>query len=151
MGTFFRLLSAWANFSACYTLAEKKGWKFNVLYIFGSPFLFCQIYIYQLCKKSSKIKAIFRSSPPKIIGGYNFKAWTWVSITKWQSTLQMFTGIYRDSAGVFCNICREKPVIFTDCREIPADIAGFPCRYCRKNLNHPVNPCKHLQCRIKCS
>ena len=83
-GLFFRLLSAWANFSACDTLA-KKGWKFNVLYIFGSPFLFCQIYVYQLCKKSNKIKAIFRSSPPKIIGGYNFKTWTWVSITKWQS------------------------------------------------------------------
>ena len=48
------------------------------------------------------------------------------------STLQMFAGIYRDSAGVFCNICRENPVVFTDCREIPADIAGFPCRYCRK-------------------
>jgi hypothetical protein len=30
------------------------------------------------------------------------------------------------------NVYRENPVIFTDCREIPADIAGFPCRYCRK-------------------
>jgi len=28
----------------------------------------------------------------------------------------MFAGIYRDSAGVFCNICRENPVTFTDCR-----------------------------------
>ena len=36
-------------------------------------------------KKSSKIKAIFSSSPSKIIGGYNFKAWTWMSINKWQS------------------------------------------------------------------
>ena len=36
------------------------------------------------------------------------------------STLQMFAGIYRDSAGVFCNICRENPVIFT----------GFPCNFC---------------------
>jgi len=26
----------------------------------------------------------------------------------------MFAGIYRDSAGVYCNICRENPVIFTD-------------------------------------
>ena len=24
-------------------------------------------------------------------------------------TLQMFAGTYRDSAGVFCNICRENP------------------------------------------
>ena len=47
-------------------------------------------------------------------------------------TLQMFAGIYRDSAGVFCNICRENPVIFTD----------FPCRYCR---NPPQSPCKSLQ------
>ena len=29
--------------------------------------------------------------------------------------------------------------MFTDYREIPADIAEKP-------LNHPVNPCKHLQC-----
>ena len=36
-------------------------------------------------------------------------------------TLQMFAGIYRDSAGVFCNICRENPVIFTD----------FPCNIYR--------------------
>ena len=51
----------------------------------------------------------------------------------------MFTGVYRVIKGVFCNICRENPVIFTDCREIPADIAEKP-------LNHPVNPCKDLQC-----
>ena len=60
-------------------------------------------------------------------------------------TLQMFTGIYRDSAGVFCNICREKPVIFTDfpcnppaiCkyyRVFPADIAENPMQ----------SPCKSL-------
>ena len=55
-------------------------------FIFLVP-LFCFVkYMFTNCaKKSSKIKAIFRSSPPKIIGGYNFKAWTWVSITKWQS------------------------------------------------------------------
>jgi hypothetical protein len=69
-----------------------------------------------------------------------------------KSTLQMFTGIYRDSAGVFCNICRENPLIFTDfpcnspaiCkyyRVFPADIA-------KKKRRVPVNPCKHLQCRI---
>ena len=57
----------------------------------------------------------------------------------------MFTGIYRDSAGVFLNVCRENPVIFTDCREIAgkickyyrifhADIAENPCRV-------PVNIC----------
>ena len=38
-----------------------------------------------------------------------------------QGTLQMFAGIYRDSAGVFCNICRENLVIFTD----------FPCNIYR--------------------
>ena len=64
----------------------------------------------------------------------------------------MFTGIYRDSVGVFCNICRENPVIFTDfpcnppaiCkyyRVFPADIAENPHRV-------PVNPCKHLQCTL---
>ena len=52
--------------------------------------------------------------------------------------LQGFTGTLR---GGFCNICRENPVIFTDCREIPANIAGFPCTYCRKN---PQSPCKPL-------
>ena len=78
----------------------------------------------------------------------------------------MLTGVYR-TEGFFCNICRENPVIFTDYRKIPADIAGFPCRYCRfslqilqvfpayiadfpcrycrKTLNHPVNLCKYLQ------
>ena len=61
--------------------------------------------------------------------------------------LQAFTGTLR---GVFCKICRENSVIFTDCRGIagkickyyrvfPADIAWNPCRV-------PVNPCKHLQC-----
>ena len=42
------------------------------------------------------------------------------------------TGVYRVIKGFFYIICRENPVIFTDCREIPVDIAGFPCRYCRK-------------------
>ena len=46
-------------------------------------------------------------------------------------TLQMFTGNYRVLRADFCNIYRKNPVIFTDCREIPANIAGFPCRYCR--------------------
>ena len=36
------------------------------------------------------------------------------------TALQMFAGIYRDSAGVSCNICRENPAIFTD----------FPCNIC---------------------
>jgi hypothetical protein len=44
----------------------------------------------------------------------------------------LFTGVYRVINGFFCNICRENPVIFTVCRETPADIAGFPYRYCRK-------------------
>ena len=51
----------------------------------------------------------------------------------------MFTGVYRVIKGVFCNIYRENPVIFTDSKEILANIAENP-------LNHPVNPCKHLQC-----
>ena len=28
----------------------------------------------------------------------------------------MFTGVYWVIKGFFCNICRENPVIFTDCR-----------------------------------
>ena len=40
-------------------------------------------------------------------------------------TLQMFTGVYRVIKAFFCNICRENPVIFTDCREIPADVHIF--------------------------
>ena len=51
-----------------------------------------------------------------------------------QGTLQMFTGVYRVIKGLFYNICRENPVMFTDCREIPADIA-------EKALNTPVNIC----------
>ena len=42
-----------------------------------------------------------------------------VKVFNWH-TLQMFAGIYRDPAGVFCNICRENPVIFTD----------FRCNFC---------------------
>ena len=64
-------------------------------------------------------------------------------------TLQMFTGTLR---GFFCNICRENPVILTDCR----GIAGKICNYYRvfsvdieENPGRvPVNPCKHLQCRL---
>jgi hypothetical protein len=41
----------------------------------------------------------------------------------------MFTGVYSEIKVFFCNICKENPVIFTDCREIPADIVGFLCRY----------------------
>ena len=41
-------------------------------------------------------------------------------LTRCWHTLQMFAGNCRDSAGVFCNICRENPVIFT----------GFSCNFC---------------------
>ena len=41
------------------------------------------------------------------------------------TALQMFAGIYRDSAGVSCNICRENPVIFTGFSlQIPANICS---------------------------
>ena len=43
------------------------------------------------------------------------------------STMQMFAGNCRDSARVFCNKCRENPVIYTD----------FPCN---KNLKVPEKP-----------
>ena len=46
-------------------------------------------------------------------------------------TLQMFAGIYRDSAVVFCNICRENPVIFT----------GFPCNICKLYLQYTCHIC----------
>ena len=62
--------------------------------------------------------------------------WNWGNIghfrlTFLNYTLQMFAGIYRDSAGVFCNIYRENPVIFT----------GFPCNIYRlqKLQGKPVN------------
>ena len=42
-------------------------------------------------------------------------------INQFCSTLQMFAGMYKDPAGVFCNICRENPVIFT----------YFPCNIYR--------------------
>ena len=53
-------------------------------------------------------------------------------------TLQMFTGVYRMIKWLFSNIWREPCNIYR--------LQGNPCRYCRKNLNHPVNPCKYLQC-----
>ena len=57
--------------------------------------------------------------------------------------LQGFTGWLRGfsaiSAGKTCNICRDFPAICKYYRVFPADIA-------EKTLNHPVNPCKHLQC-----
>ena len=63
----------------------------------------------------------------------------------------MLAGNCKDSAGVFCNICRENPVIFTDfpCNSLaickydmvfPADIVENPRRV-------PAIPCKHLRCR----
>ena len=42
-------------------------------------------------------------------------------------------------AGKTCNICRYFPAICKYYRVFPADIA-------EDHLNHPVNPCKHLQC-----
>ena len=60
------------------------------------------------------------------------------------TTLQMFAGIYRDSAGVFCNIWRVNPVIITDfpCNSCNLILQDFLCRYCRKP---PQSPCKSLQ------
>ena len=57
----------------------------------------------------------------------------------------MFTGIYRDSAGFFYNICRENPVIFTD---FPCNLPAI-CKYYRvfsadiaeKPIKDPVNIC----------
>ena len=42
---------------------------------------------------------------------------TCVHQAKYQGALQMFTGVYRVILNFFCNICRENPEIFTDCRE----------------------------------
>jgi hypothetical protein len=50
-----------------------------------------------------------------------------ICIKKFTAALQMFTGVYRVIKEFFCNICRETPVIFTDCREI----AGKTCKYYR--------------------
>ena len=51
-------------------------------------------------------------------------------------------GFTRTLRGVFCNICRENPVSFIDCR----GIAGKIYKYYRV---FPVNPCKHLQCTLQ--
>ena len=65
----------------------------------------------------------------------------------------MFTGVYRVFNRFFCNIFRENPVIFTDCREIAGKICKyyrvFPADIAEKPIKDPVNPCKHLQCRLK--
>ena len=66
------------------------------------------------------------------------------------STLQMFTGIYRVIKEFFCNICRENPMITIG---FPCNLPAickyyrvFPADIAEKPLNHPVIPCKHLQC-----
>ena len=64
------------------------------------------------------------------------------------TTNQMFTAVYRVIKGFFCNICRENPAIFTDCREILYHHRVFPADISEKHLDHPVNPCKHLQCTL---
>jgi hypothetical protein len=51
----------------------------------------------------------------------------------------MFTGNYGVLRADFCNIYRENPVMFTDCREIPANTA-------ETRPKNPVISCKHLQC-----
>ena len=66
-------------------------------------------------------------------------------------TLQMFAGNCRDSAGGFCNICRENHVIY-----VYRFFLQFlqSCKYCRVSLQIlqktpcrvPAIPCKHLQC-----
>ena len=57
--------------------------------------------------------------------------------------LQGFTGWLRGFSAIYarktCNICRDFPAICKYYRVFPAD----------KPLNHPVNPCKHLQCSHK--
>ena len=40
------------------------------------------------------------------------------------------------------------PAIFTDCREILYHHRVFPADISEKHLDHPVNPCKHLQCTL---
>ena len=45
-------------------------------------------------------------------------------------------------AGKTCNICRDFPAICKYYRFFPADIAEKP-------PNHPVNTCKHLQCKSR--
>ena len=66
------------------------------------------------------------------------------------TTLQMFAGNCRDSAGVFCNICRENPVIYTDfpCNPCnPVNITGFSLQILQKTpCRVPAIPCKYLLC-----
>ena len=62
----------------------------------------------------------------------------------------MFAGNCRDSAGVFYNICRENPVMYTDvpckfCKSV--NITGFSLQILQKTPRRvPAIPCKHLQC-----
>ena len=53
----------------------------------------------------------------------------------------MFIGVYRVIKGVSCNIYWDFSAICKYYRIFPADIAEKP-------LNHPVNPCIHLQCNV---
>ena len=86
MGTFFSPFVCMSQLFCMLYISRKKRLKVQCTLYFWFPFFVLSNICFANCvKKSSKIKAIFRSSPPKIIGGYNFKAWTWVSITQWQS------------------------------------------------------------------
>jgi hypothetical protein len=62
-------------------------------------------------------------------------------------TLQMFTGIYRDSAGVFLHYLQGKPCNIYRFSMQSVNITGFSLQILQKNpCRVPVNPCKHLQC-----
>ena len=82
---------------------------------------------------------------PKLVNEKLFSIIHWLNIL---TTLPMFTGVYRVirvfsaiCAGKTCNICRDFLAICKYYRVFPADIAEKP-------LNHPINPCKHLQCMV---
>ena len=60
--------------------------------------------------------------------------------------------VCRDSAGGFCDICRENPVIYTyfpynPCN--PVNITGFSLQILQKTpCRVPAIPCKYLQCAV---
>ena len=132
-----------------------------------------RIYAHVLCHSESDTSSvktfsfklsIFVWPPPPLIfrssDGSGLMIWrilcriswvkSWFCKIQGCNTANVYRNLQGLCGGVVCNICRENPVIFTDCR----GIAGKICKYYRVFLANiaenprrvPVNTCKHLQC-----
>ena len=61
----------------------------------------------------------------------------------------MFTGNYRVIRGGFLQYLQGKPATSAGISLQSVNITGFSLQILQKKpLNHPVNSCKHLQCRL---